>query len=239
MEKAFSAWIGNMGAYAEGNLKGGWVNFPAAPEELRHTLDQIGGEEKLVLDYRIPEKYDFLHDVLGEYASPQDLNLVGAALQGLDGGRLEAVTAFMEYGGTLAIPEFLNAVAQADEIPYTAYEFKGIENVRDMTPQEKCGYTVAENTMSDLMEKLEEYHMEDYLDYEAIGRDMEQSGNVLGENGYLDCKASGPDLSLYTMEELRERYELPGGLAPDITSEIRPEEPKETGHIEEAKGPRL
>ena len=223
MEKAFSAWIGNLGAYAGGELRGEWISFPAGYGELEKALARIGGEEQAAFDFDIPEKYGFLRDVLGEHTSPREMNLLGHALQELVEERLEAVAAYTEVQGNLGVPELLNAMAQADEIPYYAYDFKGIESVPVMGKEEKYGYTVVEGEMPDLVSMLENYHIADYLDYAAIGRDGRLSGEVfLGEAGYLDMRAEGLDLSLYTMEELQEQY---GG--------------KEKADIAQEKGPGL
>ena len=45
--KIFSAWIGNFGTYAEGDLTGEWVDFPVSPEMLEGVLARIGGEKQI------------------------------------------------------------------------------------------------------------------------------------------------------------------------------------------------
>lgn len=204
MEKEFSAWIGNLGKYVGGELQGEWVGFPASPQELEAALARIGGEEQIVFDYDLPEKHGFLREILGEYSSPEELNLLGAALHGLDERELDALAAFADFQGTMTVQELLNAAAQAEEIPYYGYDFEGMENARDMPPEEKYGYTVVEGSMQDLLAELEKYHIKDYLDYEAIGRDAVLSGDVfLYEDGYIQAAEKGPDLSLYDMDGLR------------------------------------
>lgn len=237
MEKAFSAWIGNLEAYVSGDLRGEWIAFPVDSGELEEALARIGGEELVVLDVDIPEEYGFLQDTLGENARPQEMNLLGYTLQELEEEKLEAVASYVESQGNMDIPELLNIIAQADDIPYYSYDFEGIENVPDMDREEKYGYTMVENGMPDLVAMLEHYHMRDRLDYAAIGRDAGLSGEVfLGENGYLNLEAGGPDLNLYTMDEMREQYAA--------NEEIETMHEKETGQQEKGealreKGPKL
>lgn len=236
MEKEFSAWIGNLGKYVGGELWGEWVGFPASPQELEAALARIGGEERIVFDYDLPEKYGFLREILGEYSSPEGLNLLGAALHGLDERELDALAAFADFQETMTVQELLNAAAQAKEIPYYGYDFEGMENARDMPPEEKYGYTVVEGSMQDLLAELEKYHIKDYLDYEAIGRDASLSGRVsLGESGYLVVRG-GPDLSLYDMDELREQFSPERQPIPDASME---KEGKETENTVKEKGPKL
>lgn len=44
----------------------------------------------------------------------------------------------------------------------------------------------------------------DYLDVEAVGQGMSLSGVCsLAEDGYYDMQQEGPDLSIYTMDEIK------------------------------------
>lgn len=204
--KIFSAWIGNLGTYAGGALEGEWVAFPASREALESAFARIGGEEQMVFDYDIPEQYGFLRDTLEEYSRPGDLNLLGAMLQGLSGPELEAVEAYAGFR-SMELPELLNVVAQADAIPYFPYKFDGMERAENISAEEAYGYMAVENGMPDLKSMLENYHLEDYLDYEAIGRDANMNGAIqLCGNGYLNLAEEGPDLALYTVDELKAEY---------------------------------
>lgn len=237
VEKEFSAWIGNLGKYVGGELQGEWVGVPASPQELEAALARIGGEEQIVFDYDLPEKYGFLREILGEYSSPEELNLLGAALHGLDERELDALAAFADFQGTMTVQELLNAAAQAEKIPYYGYDFEGMENVPNMGKEEKYGYTVVENYMPDLVPMLEGYHIKDYLDYEAIGRDAVLSGDVyLYEDGYIQAAEKGPDLSLYDMDGLREQFSPERQHIPDASME---KEGKETENTVKEKGPKL
>lgn len=233
--KIFSAWIGNLGAYAGGDLEGEWVDFPASREALESTLDRIGREEQIAFDYDIPEKYGFLHDIVNEYSRPDELNLLGAMLEGLSGPELEAVEAYAGSRGSMELPEFMNVIAQADAIAYSPYQFEGMEHMPDISAEEAYGRMAVENGMPDLKSMLGNYHLEDYLDYEAIGRDANMNGYVhLGENGYVSLTGEGPNLELYTVDGLKGEY----GLAVDSKS-TRQETVQAADRQETVRGPRL
>lgn len=209
-EKVFSVWIGNAGEYSRGNLKGEWAALPMEQAMLESLRKEIGGEEQMAFDYDIPEKYGFLQAILTEYEDPENLNLTAAMLQEASEENLEAVAAYAETH-TMNLEELLNVVGQSEDIPYFKYDFEGMENTRDMSPEEKYGYTRVESSMKDLKDMLEKYSMTDYLDYEAIGRDANLGGRVeLKEQGYLVLERDNIDLELYTVDELKKQYGLAG-----------------------------
>lgn len=233
--KAFSVWIGNVNAYASGDLTGEWVDVPTSPDTLEGALARIGGEEQMAFDYDIPEKYGFLQDIVNEYSRPDELNLLGAMLQGLSGPELEAVEVYAGFRGSMGLPELLNVVAQADAIPYFPYKFDGMERAENISAEEAYGYMAVENGMPDLKSMLENYHLENYLDYEAIGRDANMSGTIqLCGNGYLNLAEEGPDLALYTVDELKAEY----GLAADPES-VQQEAVQAADRHVDIKGPRV
>ncbi len=233
--KAFSVWIGNVNAYASGDLTGEWVDVPTSPDTLEGALARIGGEKQMAFDYDIPEKYGFLHDIVSEYSGPEELNLLGAMLEGLSRPELEAVEAYAESNGSMGLPELLNVVAQADAIPYFPYKFDGMERAENISAEEAYGYMAVENGMPDLKSMLENYHLENYLDYEAIGRDANMSGTIqLCGNGYLNLAEEGPDLALYTVDELKAEY----GLAADPES-VQQEAVQAADRHVDIKGPRV
>lgn len=234
MAKVFSAYIDNLGAYVAGNSRGGWADFPMPPERLAEIRAEIGGEEQIVLDYDIPEKYAFLHDVVSEYSNPEELNLTGAVLQRMDGQKLEAVEAYAASQSSLTLPELMNVMVQADGIPYYPYQFTGMENTEDVSAEKAYGYTVVENSMQELQDMLGKHGMEGYLDYEAIGHDAVMNGHVdLYENGYMDLTADGPDLNLHTVDELKAEYGMAGEAA-----QARQEEARDMDRQEQIRGPK-
>ena len=109
---------------------------------------------------------------------------------------------------------------QAEEIPFYGYEFEGIENGSNMTPEEKYGYTVTESNGT--YAKLEKIGMENYVDFEAIGREAQLSRDVdLYENGYYEAAGGGPDLGCYSKEDL---LSMSGLSEPDMEKEVQMEE---------------
>lgn len=75
-------------------------------------------------------------------------------------------------------------------------------------------------------EKLEQVYekigMENYVNFEAIGRDAQLSGDVdLYENGYYEAAGGGPDLGCYSKEDL---LTMSGLSEPDMEKEVQMEE---------------
>ncbi|NBH99180.1 hypothetical protein D3Z42_14485 [Lachnospiraceae bacterium] len=234
-ETAFSAYLENMGAYVQNKSRGHWVDFPVPLERLAGIRAEIGGEEQIILDYDIPEKYAFLQDAVSEYSNLEQLNLAGAILQRLSEQSLEAVEAYAASGGSLGLPELMNLMVQADDIPYFPYQFEGIENAGELSPEEAYGYMKVGNQMQELQEMLGKHGMEEYLDYEAIGRDAGMNGEAdLYDKGYVDMAADGPDLGLYTMDELKAEY----GMARETVQDPQ-KEAQGMDRQEELRGPSI
>lgn len=232
---AFSAYIENISDYEAGRNRGRWVDFPMEPERLKDICSGIGGEEQLAASYEIPAEYGFLVDIVSEYSTPEELNLTGAMLQGLDGQKLEAVGAYASAKNLTELPELINAMAQADKIPYYPYWFEGIENAGELSPEEAYGYMKVGSQMQELQEMLGKHGMEEYLDYEAIGRDAGMNGEAaLYDKGYVDMAADGPDLVLYTMDELKAEY----GMARETVQDPQ-KEAQGMDRQEELRGPSI
>ena len=234
-ETAFSAYLENRGAYVQNKSRGHWVDFPVPLERLAGIRAEIGGEEQIILDYDIPEKYAFLQDAVSEYSNLEQLNLAGAILQRLSEQSLEAVEAYAASGGSLGLLELMNLMVQADDIPYFPYQFEGIENAGELSPEEAYGYMKVGNQMQELQEMLGKHGMEEYLDYEAIGRDAGMNGEAaLYDKGYVDMAADGPDLVLYTMDELKAEY----GMARETVQDPQ-KEAQGMDRQEELRGPSI
>lgn len=205
-KKIFSAWIGNLGAYTEGKLVGEWLGMPCSKEDIENLYEKIGvkkgNDEIFIADYDFPSDVSYLGKCCSEYEKPEELNMVAGLIDRYEPDK-NAMQACIENEQTVSLNEVGNMIVQAENIPYYAYDFQGIENIPLASKEEKYGYTVAEAT--GLYEKLADLNIESYVDFEAMGRDYEINDNVtLYEDGYFRMDEKDIDLNLYDKEELLE-----------------------------------
>ena len=155
----FEAFITNLGKYNEGELVGEWVKFPTTSEELQKVFERIGigskdefgnpYEEWFISDYDC--YVSGLYDKLGEYESLDELNYLASKLQELDNHEYEHFQAAMQISDyTGNVKDVINLIDNLDK--YDVYP--GVEDEADLGR-----YYVYE-------------HLQDYIDYEAIGRDV-------------------------------------------------------------------
>lgn len=213
MEKQFEVWVGNLGKYVEGDLEGEWLSFPTTKESIERTLDKIGigegYEEIMVEEIDVLGHSSYLNDIFGEYPRLDDLNMVAHLMSRLSEEEMQLTEFYVAANeGGMDIEEFANVLLQTDEIPYYPFSFPGMENCREMSEEEKYGYTVTYE--SGAYEKLKEIGLEDYIDFEAMGRDANLSGHVVFfPDGYMDCKKMDQvRLDLYSRRELYKEAEL-------------------------------
>ena len=155
----FSAFITNLEAYNDGELKGEWVSFPTTPEEFSAAMERIGGEEKFISDY---DNYTDLpiHN-LGEYENPSALNYLASIIDKMDEHDYKTLCAAVEYEGATDLDEIINCALNVEEGNYILSE--DIESDRDL------GVKVLED-VADLT--VQEANLETYIDYEELGRDV-------------------------------------------------------------------
>ena len=163
----FEAFITNLGKYNEGELVGEWVKFPTTSEELQKVFERIGigskdefgnpYEEWFISDYDC--YVSGLYDKLGEYESLDELNYLASKLQELDNHEYEHFQAAMQISDyTGNVKDVINLIDNLDK--YDVYP--GVEDEADLGR-----YYVYELGMMQVPE-----HLQDYIDYEAIGRDV-------------------------------------------------------------------
>lgn len=208
-EAPFGVYLENLAVYTAGGTKGRWISLPQEDNELRRIIKSIApnGEELMIMDTDVREECAYMRDVIGEWDNIYELNTI-ARLVGNEPH--PSVQAYIESNGNLSLQEIANLFMQEDEIPYFPYEFEGMENPEvweNLSPEAKMGYTVLEHTPG--VEQIENMQINDtslleYINIEAIGRDMSLNGTMLKENGYFNTLAEGPDLKAYTMDEIRE-----------------------------------
>lgn len=164
----FLAFITNLGKYNEGELVGKWVSFPIDEEDFDKVLDDIGindeYEEWFVTDYD-GNFSDVANSKLGEYPSYDDLQYFGEICDSIDDSEIATVFAVMDYAG-YDIEEAVEMVSSGDA---TLHD--------DIFSDSDVG-----NYFVDLyggVSELSKDELENYFDYEAFGRDIRLSGNVI------------------------------------------------------------
>ena len=167
MEKLLSVWLGNLHAYNEGNLVGEWVDLPMEEGELQKKIDSIlekgGGEEIGIFDYEWKCKYNGVVIPLfeiSEYENVWNLNELLTTIKELVDSEGEEVLvkiyALCDIGCT---PE-----EALDKLEDTY--FYPDETLRDLA------YAfVEEGVYGDIPDSIL-----NYIDYDAIARDLEISG---------------------------------------------------------------
>ncbi len=177
----FAAFITNLGKYNEGELVGEWVKFPTTAEELKEVFKRIGigqkddfgqpYEEWFITDYDC--YVDGLYDKLGEYESLDELNYLASKLDEMSDSEYAQFQAGMEMGDHCgSLQEIINLTENLD-----CYEvYPHIEDYDDLGR-----YYIEE---LDVMQVPE--HLQNYIDYEAYGRDvaMDENGSFT-DQGYV------------------------------------------------------
>ena len=177
----FAAFITNLGKYNEGELVGEWVKFPTTAEEMKEVFKRIGigqkddfgqpYEEWFITDYDC--YVDGLYDKLGEYENLDELNYLASKLDEMDQGEYAQFQAGMEMGDHCgSLQEIINLTENLD-----CYEiYPDIEDYDDLGR-----YYIEE---LDAMQVPE--HLQNYIDYEAYGRDvaMDENGSFT-DQGYV------------------------------------------------------
>ena len=177
----FAAFITNLGKYNEGELVGEWVKFPTTAEELKEVFKRIGigqrddfgqpYEEWFITDYDC--YVDGLYDKLGEYESLDELNYLASKLDEMSDSEYAQFQAGMEMGDHCgSLQEIINLTENLD-----CYEvYPHIEDYDDLGR-----YYIEE---LDAMQVPE--HLQNYIDYEAYGRDvaMDENGSFT-DQGYV------------------------------------------------------
>ena len=177
----FAAFITNLGKYNEGELVGEWVKFPTTAEEMKEVFKRIGigqkddfgnpYEEWFITDYDC--YVDGLYDKLGEYESLDELNYLASKLEEMSDSEYAQFQAGMEMGDHCgSLQEIINLTENLD-----CYEiYPHIEDYDDLGR-----YYIEE---LDVMQVPE--HLQNYIDYEAYGRDvaMDENGSFT-DQGYV------------------------------------------------------
>jgi antirestriction protein len=150
-------YIANLGKYNEGELVGAWFSPPIDMEEVKERIglnDEY--EEYAIHDYELPFS-------IGEYTPIREINFICEALEALAGSPILDELRVIQNAWFNNIDELL-------------------DNVDNIICYSDC----------DSMEDIARYYVEEtgqfgevlpnlqnYIDYQALGRDMEIDGNYL------------------------------------------------------------
>ena len=197
----FAAFITNLGKYNEGELVGEWVKFPTTAEELKEVFKRIGigqkddfgqpYEEWIITDYDC--YVDGLYSKLGEYENLDELNYLASKLDEMDQSDYAKFQAAMEIGDyTSSLQEIITLTENLD-----CYEiYPNIEDYDDLGR-----YYIEELEVTQVPA-----HLQNYIDYEAYGRDV-----ALEENGTFTDQGYVRD----TGDSFHEYYDGERGSIPD------------------------
>ena len=197
----FAAFITNLGKYNEGELVGEWVKFPTTAEELKEVFRRIGigqrddfgqpYEEWFITDYDC--YVDGLYSKLGEYENLDELNYLASKLDEMSNSEYAQFQAGMEMGDHCgSLQEIINLTENLD--CYEVYP--------DIHDYDDLGRYYIEEL--DVMQVPE--HLQNYIDYEAYGRDV-----ALEENGTFTDQGYVRD----TGDSFHEYYDGERGSIPD------------------------
>ena len=197
----FAAFITNLGKYNEGELVGEWVKFPTTAEELKEVFKRIGigqkddfghpYEEWFITDYDC--YVDGLYSKLGEYENLDELNYLASKLDEMDQSDYARFQAAMEIGDyTSTLQEIINLTENLD--CYDIYP--------DIHDYDDLGHYYLE----ELEVSKVPAHLQNYIDYEAYGRDV-----ALEENGTFTDQGYVWD----TREAFHEYYDGERGSIPE------------------------
>ena len=177
----FAAFITNLGKYNEGELVGEWVKFPTTAEEMKEVFKRIGigqrddfgqpYEEWFITDYDC--YVDGLYSKLGEYENLDELNYLASKLDEMSESEYAQFQAGMEMGDHCgSLQEIINLTENLD-----CYEiYPHIADYDDLGR-----YYIEELEVMQIPE-----HLQNYIDYEAYGRDvaMDENGSFT-DQGYV------------------------------------------------------
>ena len=172
----FEAYITNLGKYAEGQLVGETLKFPATTEEVQSLLKNIGVDGVRYEEFFITA-FDGdvmgLYDYLTEYENLDELNHLAHLISELDSDEIETLEAALNKGDhTSSVEDIINLVHNLD-----CYELHP-----GVTDDETLGRIYVED-----MELLDvPDNVLPYFDFEAYGRDARiNEGGHFAPGGYV------------------------------------------------------
>lgn len=172
----FEAYITNLGKYAEGQLVGETLKFPATTEDVQSLLKNIGVDGVRYEEFFITA-FDGdvmgLYDYLTEYENLDELNHLAHLISELDSDEIETLEAALNKGDhTSSVADIINLVHNLE-----CYELHP-----GVTDDETLGRIYVED-----MELLDvPDNVLPYFDFEAYGRDARiNDGGHFAPGGYV------------------------------------------------------
>ena len=159
-------YIANLGKYNEGELVGAWFTPPVDLDEVKERIglnDEY--EEYTIHDYELPFEID-------EYTPIEEINRLCNLAEELEGTPIGEVASEIQHA---FFSSFEEMVEHVDDIVY----YPDCDDMSDVAYYliEKTG------TLGEIPT-----HLQNYIDYEAYGRDLEIEGSFLTTNrGIFEC----------------------------------------------------
>ncbi len=152
-------YIANLGKYNEGELVGDWFSFPLDEEVIAERIGLNAEYE----EYAIHDTDNFPMEI-SEYISIEELNRIYEQLEELPDYLLDDLDSFVSYYGSLE-----ELVEHKDDIIL----YSGCETMTDLA-----------YFLIDEEQALGEIpsHLQNYIDYEAYGRDLDIEGTFIATN---------------------------------------------------------
>lgn len=153
-------YIANLGKYNEGEMVGAWFTPPVDMDQVK---EQIGlndaYEEYAIHDYELPFE-------VSEYTPIEEVNRLCELAHELEGTAIENVASEIQHA---FFSSFEEMVEHVDDIIWYS----------DCNDMSDVAYYVVQET--DAYGELPS-HLQNYIDYEAFGRDLELEGDFLITN---------------------------------------------------------
>lgn len=160
----------NLGKYNEGELTYIWLELPASDEAIQAALNEIGidgveYEEYFISDYEAPFN-------ISEYVNLQHLNEISEAFDALDDCETLGFEAYIDQYGAQYLDDVEEAIGFATSGDYTIWN-----DVNDMSD------VAAEMVEQGYFEINENNPLSRYIDYDALGRDLDIEGTFVFLDG--------------------------------------------------------
>lgn len=162
-ELYINVWVGNLGKYNEGELVGEWFTLPVDMEEVAEKIGlNAQYEEYQINDYETNIEGLEIH----HYSSLNTLNELAEQLEKLDPHEQLIFRAYVKENGIEQVLREYDSISFDDAMIH--YDVKNMEDV---------AYNYYEETGQ--LAELEKHININYIDFEAIGRDMEIEGTFV------------------------------------------------------------